>query len=437
MTHEELQLLLGEPVREAIEANLLRKPEEIALDKRIDRAALVATQVKYLQRAAKKIPAYYRHRCILPPRAYEQASSEAAARNKTFRGERCLDLTCGLGVDTLSLAAGFRQVVAVEADEVLAAVARENFKRLGIANVEVVHATAEEAVAEALRCGRQFDLIYADPDRRDAAGKKRVRLEDCSPDVVALMPDLQRLAPRIVLKNSPLFEVSEAMRLFGERVRVEVVSLGGECKEVIVETGAAVDTPEIVVTLLGKQRLHFPVDGARKGETTDKTAGNAEAAANRHVGNYANALPSAVFAPPYRYLIVPDVALQKAHKAGEYFHRALPQAWIDSDNGYVFTNALPGTGEDGNDGTPAEGNTGEVPGKVFEVLEMQPYRPKTLKKELAAAGLRRADLLLRNFPFPAETVCRALGIRQGGTEPIAFTRTAQTLWAIRLKRLSL
>ena len=46
-------------------------------------------------------------------------------------------------------------------------------------------AKAEEYLAT---CTDHFDWIYADPDRRSAEGKKLVRLEDCSPDLVALYP---------------------------------------------------------------------------------------------------------------------------------------------------------------------------------------------------------------------------------------------------------
>ena len=66
-----------------------------------------------------------------------------------------------------------------------ARVAAENFSRMGVANVDVVNASAEEYLR---RDGLRFDWIYADPDRRSDKGRKLVRLEDCSPDIVALKP---------------------------------------------------------------------------------------------------------------------------------------------------------------------------------------------------------------------------------------------------------
>ena len=192
MTPEQIALLCREDIRQAIAANCDRDPLRVALDRSIPEAGLVATQIKYLQRARLKLPSYAAAGCIIPPLAFEQASSEAAAAHKPIGGNRVLDLTCGLGVDATALSRRFRQVVTLERNEALAQVARENFARLGIENIEVVNCAAEEFVA---RCTDRFDWIYADPDRRSAEGKKLVRLEDCSPDILSLRDRLQELAP--------------------------------------------------------------------------------------------------------------------------------------------------------------------------------------------------------------------------------------------------
>ena len=102
-------------------------------------------------------------------------------------------------------------MVTLERSETLARIAAENFRRLQAANIEVVHTSAEEYLQ---RPGLHFDWIFADPDRRSADGRKLVRLEACSPDVTALMPLIARASGRLCIKNSPLFDVDEALRLF-------------------------------------------------------------------------------------------------------------------------------------------------------------------------------------------------------------------------------
>ena len=100
--------------------------------------------------------------------------------------------------------------------------------------------------------GLRFDWIYADPDRRSDKGRKLVRLEDCSPDIVALKPRLKQVSGRLCVKNSPLFDVGEALRLFPDS-RVEVLSLGDECKEVVVyDDGSG---PLVTATALGAREF--------------------------------------------------------------------------------------------------------------------------------------------------------------------------------------
>ena len=189
-----LDILRSEEVRAAIEQNIECDPATIALRRGVPSAQVVATQVKYLQRARRKLPTLYASRCVIPPRAFEQSSSEESAERKPLCGESCLDLTCGLGVDTMALAKRFKRVVSIERDEALAEVVRYNMALMGIDNVEVVSTSAEEYVAE---CGELFDWVFVDPDRRSDRGNKMVCMEDCSPNILSLMPRLSSIAKRV------------------------------------------------------------------------------------------------------------------------------------------------------------------------------------------------------------------------------------------------
>lgn len=381
ITPEEYSLLLTDEVRRAIAAARGRDPLEVALDRSVPHARLVATQVKYLARAAQKLPSYAAAQCILPPLAFEQASSEACAARKLLEGDTVLDLTCGLGVDALFLSRRFRRVVTLERNEVLARVAAENFSRMGVANVEVVCMSAEEYLR---RDGLRFDWIYADPDRRSAQGRKLVRLEDCSPDIVALKPRLAQVSGRLCVKNSPLFDVGEALRLFPGS-RVEVLSLGDECKEVVVyDDGTG---PLVTATALGRGSF-----SARPGEAPPPPPGPFDPAR-------------------YGYLVIPDVSLQKARLAR--LHLA-GKADIWSDNGYGFAAEEP------------EG----VLGRIFAVESIEPYDPKRLKRELKGRG---AEVFKRDFPLVAEELMRRLGLHAGSGLRLAFTKIGNDFWVIRLK----
>ena len=380
ITAEEFELLRTEELRRAVAAARGRDPLDVALDRTVPHARLVATQVKYLARAERKLPTYAAAQCILPPRAFEQASSEATAAHKAIEGDTVLDLTCGLGVDSLYLSRRFRRVVALERDPLLARITADNLSRMGVANIEVVNSSAEEFLG---REGLHFNWVYADPDRRSAEGRKQVRLEACSPDIVALRPAIDRIAPRLCLKNSPLFDVDEALRLFPGS-RVEVVSSGDECKEVVVYADGS--GPLVTATALGTGSF-----SARPGA----------------------AAPEAPAFDPVRYhwLVVPDVALQKArlarlHLAGK------ADCW--SDLGFGF----------------AEEEPHGIIGRVLPVERIEPYDPKRLKRELKGRGL---ELLKRDFPLPAEELMRRLGTHSGAGLRMAFTKIGNDFWAIRLK----
>lgn len=382
MTREEFDILCRDDVREAIERNIERDALQVALDRSIPYAREVATQVKYLQRAKSKLPSLYENRCIIPPRAFEQSSSEQSASAKELKGDILLDLTCGLGVDAVAFARHFRQVVALERDEVLADVVRENMRRQGITNVEVVTSSAEEYVAH---CDLHFDWVYADPDRRTESGRRVFRVEDCSPDMLSMMPSLGRLTQHIAIKLSPLFDVEEAFRLFG-RCGVEVVSVGGECKEVVIYADGR--EPQLSATAVGIGSF---------------TLSHAEAQAEP-------SLPEG-FSSDYKYLVVPDVALQKARLVR---HALRGKADVWSDLSFGFAHDYPT----------------DILGRVERIVKIEPFDLKSLKREMRGCGV---DILLRDFPMGVDDVRRKCGMRSGNKHRIALTRIEGKCYTIFLE----
>ena len=385
LTLNDLDILRTEEVRRAIDENIERDPAKVALSKGVPHAALVATQVKYLQRARRKLPALYEARCIIPPRAFEQCSSQESARRKPLSGGSVLDMTCGLGIDTMALAEHFERVVSIDRDEVLAEVVRYNMSLLGIRNVEVVTASSEEYVASTTE---HFDWVFVDPDRRSAEGKKMVCMEDCSPNVVALMPRLREISERVSIKLSPMFDCAEAFRLCSP-AEVEVVSIGGECKEVNIYTNAERDMLRIAV--IGDGEWSF-----------DSEAMAAEPSAE-------------AFAPEeYRYLLVPDVALQKARVA---IAALRPYASIWSNNGYAFAREL-----------PAEA----LPARIYAIESIEPYRPKELKRRWKGEGV---EFMKRDCALSIDAVRRATATRPGGERLVALTSIVGDTWVIGIKQL--
>ena len=381
MTQSELDILLREDVRQAIKENLERDPLRIALDGKLPYAREVATQVKYLQRAKRKLPRLYAACGIIPQRAFEQSSSEECASAKRIGGESLLDLTCGLGMDAAALAGRFKRVVALERDQVLASVTRENMRRMGIENVEVVNTSAEEYLAH---CEEHFDWIYVDPDRRTDKGERVFKLEDCSPNVLALMPHIKRVGEHLAIKNSPLFDVEEAFRLFPDG-SVEVVSLHDECKEVMIYLGGG--EPTLSATAVGRGRVEF-----RRAELTSVAS------------------PEEFAKDEYHYLVIPDVSLQKARIVANAL-QGVADVW--SNNSFGFARELP------------EG----VLGRVERVERIEIFDIKSLKRELKGKGV---DIILRDFPMGVDELRKRTASRSGNEKRIALTRIAGKSYTIYL-----
>lgn len=384
LSNADIDIMATEEFRQSVLRNIERDPVVVALDKHVENASLVATQVKYLQRAKHKMPRLYAAGCIIPPRAFEQSSSEDSAAVKAISGGSLLDLTCGLGIDTMSFAERFDRVVALERDEVLARIVRYNLGLLGIANVEVVTTTAEEYLQQ---CEEHFDWVFVDPDRRSAEGKKMVRMEDCSPNVLEQMANIARVADRLGVKLSPLFDVEEARRLFPQS-EVEVVSIAGECKELNVYTKASCEMLRIVIAGVGVWEYNFEATTARP--TTASL--DIESA---------------------KYLIIPDVAMQKGRVAVAEFGR-YAQIW--SNNGYAFARMLP---------------EGKIPARVYDIERIERYNPKQLKKEFRGVGV---EILKRDTQLGVDAVRKATGMRAGSECMIAITAINSDIWVVYIKR---
>ena len=381
MTRSELDILLLPEVRQAIEQNLGRDPLSVALDKSVPYAREVATQLKYLERARHKLPTLYAARCIIPGRAFEQSSSEESAAAKHIGGESLLELTCGLGIDALAFSKRFKRVVTLERDEVLADVVRENMRRMGVGNVEVVTTSAEEYIAS---CNDHFDWIYADPDRRSAEGRRVVRLEECSPNIMELLPGLQSLSPRLAVKLSPLFDVEEALRIFG-RCLVEAVSLGGECKELMVYADGR--EPALAAEALGRGRVEVVRSQVVKCNPPEEPRFE-----------------------EYKYLIIPDVAVQKARLVAVML---AGKADVWGDNSFALASE------------PPQG----VVGRVEKIISIEPFDAKSLKRRLKGVGV---DVIMRDFPMGADELRRRCSMKSGSECRIAVGRLGKKCYTFFL-----
>ena len=182
--------------------------------------------------AKEKIPSWYANDNLVYPKhlSMEQCSSEQTALFKASlcEGESMADLTGGFGVDCYFLALSFKNAVYVEQQAELAEIAAHNFEVLGH-NVKVVN---EDAV-EYLSSMSPVNLIYIDPARRDNTGKKTVQIEDCTPNILDIELLLEEKSEQVMIKLSPMLDISLAVRSMKSVSDVYIISVNNECKELL------------------------------------------------------------------------------------------------------------------------------------------------------------------------------------------------------------
>ena len=312
------------------------------------------------------------------------------------------DLTGGLGVDSWAFSQVASEVLYNEALPELCEAARQNFSVLGAENIRVrSHRLGEVPLREVLGDFRP-DLIFLDPARRGEGGRKVFLLEDCSPDVTALLPDLFAAARYVLLKLSPMADISMLLERLPHTRQVHVVAWKGECKELLLLldrdfTGEpdflAVELPDQVRIEDGLSRSGYDAFRFRRSE---------EAAA----------VPSFGIPSPGDLLFEPGKALSKAGCFNLLSARfGLPKVGSDTHlylNAYVppVDACRVRTKMPENVRTPISGKAGAyirdplLPGKWFRIVEILPLD----KRGIAEAGMKypSADVSARGVPLSSD-----------------------------------
>ena len=350
---------------------------------------LALVQIAGWQAARTKIPAWAAREDILyPPHlSLEQCSSEATARYKAAIVEQAdaphrtlADLTGGFGIDCAFLAPLFREADYVERQEVLCRTARHNFPLLGLPHVRIHHADGTEH----LRAMTPVDWLFLDPARRDARGGKTVAIADCEPDAAALEPLLVAKAGRVLLKLSPMLDLTQALHTLSHVLEAHVVALGGECKELLLVLGGEgaplpEDVPIRCVNLAaGDETLTF----TRRGEQQS---------------------PCPLAPAPRAYLYEPNAAVMKAGAFRYLTYIYKVEKLHPNSHLYTSDRLVPG-----------------FPGRAFRVEGWCGFGKQDVKRLLE--GLPKANLTVRNFPATVAALRRRLRLAEGG-ETYLFATT--------------
>lgn len=217
------------------------------------------TQIAGRQVAAEKIPSWRELEDIWYPKhlSLEQCSSEITARYKAKilqnfldnlqsnhpseslldhpQADTFADLTGGFGIDCSFLAAGFQSATYVERQEELCEIAAHNFPVLGLSHISVRNEDGVDYLTTML----PVDCIFLDPARRNEHGGKTVAISDCEPNVAQLEDLLLSKANCVMIKLSPMLDLSLALKELRYTQAAHIISVNNECKELLLLLGKA------------------------------------------------------------------------------------------------------------------------------------------------------------------------------------------------------
>ena len=394
-------------------------------------------QIKGWQTARRKLPTWAAcDGIVYPPHlSMEQCSSEPTAQYKlnlamewarrVDHASSMTDLTGGFGVDFSFTSCAFASATYVERNAQLCHMVEHNLPLLGIDNAKVVCADAIDYLSTL----DMQTMIFLDPARRDQHGAKTVMLADCTPDVVQLLPQLLKKSRFTMLKLSPMLDWHKAVEDLQGMVReVHIVSVGGECKELLLVLSEEIES-ELKVFCADLEAGGSSLSGGSSSSSCSSCSSlSSEHSFPRTPSSpIAHSSPSApsnaslfVYAPGAsrpapnsklktqnsKFLHEPNASIMKAGCFDEL--AAAYGVSPVSRNSHLFLSAEPVDG---------------FPGRSFSIERVTTLNKRELRQALA--GIEKANIATRNFPLSVAELRKRLKLKDGGDVYIFATTTAE------------
>lgn len=230
---------IDDTTKEFIKLHINDAPYLIALSKNKYNDIDIDYAIKDISSRSKlinKMPLWADNFDLIMPNSLniQQTSSSLTAlfKSKFCENLKTIDLTGGFGIDSYYMSLKSKNHHYVEPDKHLFDITSQNFNTLGIQNVKFFNSSAQEFLANN---NEKFDLVYLDPSRRNSSGRRAFLIQDCEPNILQIFDDLKNMAYRLLIKLSPMLDIDELIQLFPEVSNIFIISVSGECKEVLLD----------------------------------------------------------------------------------------------------------------------------------------------------------------------------------------------------------
>jgi hypothetical protein len=342
----------------------------------------LAQQIESKKKCVKKLPSWFNTSNIYYPKKLniEQTSSELAAQYKSeiIDGKSIADLTGGFGVDSYYFSKKFKSVFHCEIDTELSTISKHNFEVLKSKNITSIQGDGLEFLKTTTT---KFDWLYLDPSRRNSKKGKIFHLSDCNPDITKNLNLLLSKSDKILLKSSPLLDISSGLKPLAYVKEIHIVAIHNEVKELLwlMERGFtdSIQIKAVNINTYETQKFDFELGDEKKAK--------------------------AKIEKPLSYLYDPNVAILKS---GAF---KLTGCRFDLNKLHEHTHLY------------TSDKLIEFPGRCFRINSVTPFSKKCMKKYSGT----KINLAVKNFPENAVSIKNRFNIRDGGKTYVFIAKTVQ------------
>ena len=337
----------------------------------------LVTQIVSKKKCEKKLPTWFKTEGIYYPAKVniEQTSSEitAAYKSSIISGDSIIDITGGFGVDCYYFSKKFKNVTHCELNTNLSTIVNNNYQQFENEDIELI---SGDGIEHLKNTSKKYDWIYIDPSRRDATKNKVFLLKDCLPDVPENLDLLFSKSNNILIKNSPILDITKTIEELNFVKEIHIVAVANEVKELL-----------------------FVLEKNYTGEIQIKTINFTKKIVqlfdfqilNKNTSNYSE---------PKKYLYEPNSAILKSggfHEVSHQFNleKLHPHSHLYTSDKFI-----------------------EFPGRTFLVEHICAYTKKEIKKYLSE---NKANITTRNFPETVAQIRKKTKIKDGGSQYLFFT----------------
>lgn len=369
---------------------------------------LAVGQIKARNQIKDKLPSWYDNDRLFFPStlAAEQCSSEITALYKqrfVYSDDWLCDLTGGLGVDTYYFSQKIRCVTYTEKEAIYCDAARDNMHWLGVSNVDIINDDAVKLITKNDERIAGVNVFYIDPARRGVGNKRLFAISDCEPDLTEIWPLLHERQCRIIVKLSPMLDITQVLNQLPDVCEIHVISVRNDCKELLMVTGSLL-LPETGVSGHGESGMISDNDIVENAIRRDQSepeivcVNYTSAGMEQFFRFYMSDEHAAVVdlaGAIGRFLYEPNSSILKA---GAYksvaLHYGIEKLHASS---HLYT---------------SDHLLSFFPGRIFEVVDVIPFNNRICKK--LSEGIPQANISVRNFPVSADELRKRTRIADGG-----------------------